>query len=89
MSSPSGRSEETRSQDSVHASSQFAAGTGLEDTASSVHPTLDVCRAAPVDSNESSAQRCIYARDVSSPSALRISGATTVALSLRLVRHAT
>ena len=39
MSSPSGRSEETRSQDSVHASSQFAASTALEDTASSMRHT--------------------------------------------------
>ena len=30
-------SEETRSQDSVHASSQFAVDTALEDTVSSVH----------------------------------------------------
>ena len=36
MSSPSGRPEQTRYQDSVHASSQFAAGTALLDTASSV-----------------------------------------------------
>ena len=36
MSSPTGRSEATRSQDSVHASSQYAAETALEDTASSV-----------------------------------------------------
>ena len=39
MSSPSGHSEETRSQDSVHASLQFAAGMALEDTAASVHHT--------------------------------------------------
>ena len=37
MSSPTGVSDETRSQDSVHASSQFAAGTALADTASSAH----------------------------------------------------
>ena len=36
MSSPSGVSDETRSQDSVHASLQFAAGTALLDTVSSV-----------------------------------------------------
>ena len=36
MSSPTGRSEATRAQDSVHASSQYAAETALEDTASSV-----------------------------------------------------
>ena len=36
MSSPMGVSDETRSQDSVHASLQFAAGTALADTASSV-----------------------------------------------------
>ena len=36
MSSPTGVNDETRSQDSVHASSQFAAETALEDTASSV-----------------------------------------------------
>ena len=36
MSSPTARSEETRSQDSVHGSSQFAADAALEDTASSV-----------------------------------------------------
>ena len=35
MSSPTGVSDETRSQDSGHASSQFAAGTALADTASS------------------------------------------------------
>ena len=39
MSSPSGRSEETRSQDSVHTSSQFAARMALEDTALLVHHT--------------------------------------------------
>ena len=37
MSSPTAHSEETCSQDSVHASLQFAAGTALEDTASSAH----------------------------------------------------
>ena len=37
MSSPTGVSDETRSQDSVHASSQYAAGTALADTASSAH----------------------------------------------------
>ena len=36
MSSPMGVNDETRSQDSVHASSQYAAQTVLEDTASSV-----------------------------------------------------
>ena len=36
MSSPTGVNDETHSQDSVHASSQFAAETALEDTASSV-----------------------------------------------------
>ena len=36
MSSPTGVNDETRSQDSVHASSQYAAETALEDTASSV-----------------------------------------------------
>ena len=36
MSSPTGRSEATRSQDSVHANSQYAAETALKDTASSV-----------------------------------------------------
>ena len=36
MSSPTGVNGETRSQDSVHASSQYAAETALEDTASSV-----------------------------------------------------
>ena len=36
MSSPSGVSDETRSQDSVHASLQFAAGTALSDTVSLV-----------------------------------------------------
>ena len=39
MSSPIGVSDETRSQDSVHASSQFAAETAFVDTASSVHHT--------------------------------------------------
>ena len=42
MSSPSGRTSRTsrtRSQDSVHSSSQYAAGTALEDTASSVRHT--------------------------------------------------
>ena len=33
---PSGRTDETLSQDSVHASSQFVTGTSLEDTASFV-----------------------------------------------------
>ena len=37
MSSPSAATNETRSQNSVHASSQFAAGAALSDTASSVH----------------------------------------------------
>ena len=37
MSSPSAATDETHSQDSVHASLQFAAGTALADTASSVH----------------------------------------------------
>ena len=36
MSSPTGVNDETRSQDSVHASLQYAAETALEDTASSV-----------------------------------------------------
>ena len=36
MSSPSGRSDETRSQDLVHANLQFAAGTALSDTSSSM-----------------------------------------------------
>ena len=36
MSSPTARSGDTRSQDSVHASSQYAAETALDDTASSV-----------------------------------------------------
>ena len=36
MSSPSAATDETRSQDSVHASSQFAAGAALSDTVSSV-----------------------------------------------------
>ena len=36
MSSSSGVSDETRSQDSVHASSQFAAGTALTNTTSFV-----------------------------------------------------
>ena len=35
MSSPSAATDKTRSQDSVHANSQFAAGTALTDTASS------------------------------------------------------
>ena len=35
MSSPTGVSYETRSHDSVHANSQFAAGTALANTASS------------------------------------------------------
>ena len=38
MSSPSGRSEATRSQDSMHASSQQGADVAIEDTASSVAP---------------------------------------------------
>ena len=38
MSSPS-ESADTRSQDSVHSSSQFATGVALEDTASSVRQT--------------------------------------------------
>ena len=37
MSSSTARSEETRSQDSVHANSQFAADAALEDTALSMH----------------------------------------------------
>ena len=37
MSSPSGRTSRTRSQDSVHSSSHYAAETALVDTASSVH----------------------------------------------------
>ena len=37
MSSPTARSEETRSQDSVHASLQFVADVALKDTASFVH----------------------------------------------------
>ena len=39
MSSPSGRTSRTHSQDSVHSSSQYAAGTALEDTAPSVRQT--------------------------------------------------
>ena len=39
MSSPTGRSETTRSQDSAHSSSQYATGAAWEDTASSAaHP---------------------------------------------------
>ena len=47
MSSPSGRTSRTsrtRSQDSVHSSSQYAAGNALEDTASSVRHTGTVTR---------------------------------------------
>ena len=38
MSSPTGRSEATRTQDSMHASSQQGADVAIEDTASSVAP---------------------------------------------------
>ena len=39
MSSPSGRTNETHSQDLVHANSQFVAGTALKDIASSIWHT--------------------------------------------------
>ena len=83
MSSPSAATDETRSQDSVHASSQFAAGTALSDTVLRA-PRWKIAGRL-LDSNESSAQCRIFARDGGGPSTLRISGAATVTVSLRLV----
>ena len=78
MSSPTGRSETTRSQDSAHSSSQYAAGVALEDTASSLRepgtlPGRSMTVLPSVAPNSAYAQRRLLTRGCSaSPRSRRI-----------------
>ena len=88
MSSPSGVSDETRSQDSVHASSQFAIGSGTFRYRVFRAPHWTIAGRL-LNSNESSPQRRIFAWDGGGPSTLRITGAAKVTVSLGLIGRAT
>ena len=89
MSSPMGVSDETRSQDSVHASLQFAAGTALADTASSRVPRWKIAGQL-LDEFRSRAPNVAYLRGWRRPEhALRFTGAAKVPVSLRRIGRTT
>ena len=75
-------------QDSMHASSQFAAGTALSDTASSVHHTGRLPGGSSIVMSR--APNVAYSRGmVAGPSMLCITGAVKVTVSLGLVGRTT
>ena len=94
MSSPTGRSETTRSQDSVHSSSQYATGVALEDTASSARqtgtlPGRSMTVLPSVASNSAYAQRRLLTRGrYASPRPRRIASPIGVSVAQRRVQMA-